>query len=76
MALQFAYLRTLTVHGARSVVRVAANKQTPTDSWTNEMSTRRHINVVSVARANKNARIAWALLSHKRDYEGEYKLAA
>lgn len=71
-----AYLRTLMVHGARSVVRVAANKQTPTDSWTNEMSTRRHMNVVSVARANKNARIAWALLAHKRDYDGEYKLAA
>ena len=71
-----AYLRTLMVHGARSAVRVAANKQTPTDSWTNEMSTRRHMNVVSVARANKNARIAWALLAHKRDYDGEYKLAA
>jgi len=66
-----AYLRTLMVHGARSVVRVAANKQTPTDAWTNELSTRRHMNVVSVARANKNARIAWALLAHKRDYNGE-----
>jgi len=71
-----AYLRTLMVHGARSAVRVAANKQTPTDSWTNQLSTRRHMNVVSVARANKNARIAWALLAHKRDYDGEYKLAA
>ena len=71
-----AYLRTLMVHGARSAVRVAANKQTPTDGWTNELSTRRHMNVVSVARANKNARIAWALLAHKRDYDGEYKLAA
>ena len=71
-----AYLRTLMVHGARSAVRVAANKQTPTDSWTNQLSTRRHMNVVSVARANKNARIAWALLAHNRDYDGEYKLAA
>ena len=71
-----AYLRTLMVHGARSAVRVAAHKQTPTDSWTNELSTRRHMNVVSVARANKNARIVWALLAHQRDYDGEYKLAA
>ena len=71
-----AYLRTLMVHGARSAVRVAANKQTPTDSWTNGLSTRRHMNVVSVARANKNARIVWALLVHKRDYDGEYKRAA
>jgi transposase len=71
-----AYLRTLMVHGARSAVRVAANKQTPTDSWTNQLSARRHMNVVSVARANKNARIVWALLAHKRDYDGEYKRAA
>ncbi len=71
-----AYLRTLMVHGARSAVRVAANKQTPTDSWTNQLSTRRHMNVVSVARANKNARIVWALLAHNRDYDGQYKLAA
>ena len=71
-----AYLRTLLVHGARSVVRVAPTKQTPTDSWTIELSTRRHMNVVSVARANKNARIAWALLAHTRDYDGEYKVAA
>ncbi len=71
-----AYLRTLMVHGARSAVRVAANKQTPTDSWTNGLRTRRHINVVSVARANKNARIVWALLAHNRDYDGEYKQAA
>jgi transposase len=71
-----AYLRTLMVHGARSIVRVAANKQTTTDTWTNNMSKRRHINVVCVARANKNARVAWALLAHKRDYNEEHKLAA
>jgi len=71
-----AYLRTLMVHGARSAVRVAANKQTPTDNWTNQLSARRHMNIVSVARANKNARIVWALLAHKRDYDGRYKLAA
>lgn len=71
-----AYIRTLMVHGARSIVRVAANKQTTTDTWTNNMSKRRHINVVCVARANKNARVAWALLAHKRDYNEEHKLAA
>lgn len=71
-----AYLRTLLVHGARSVVRVSPDKQTPTDTWTNNVSARRPMNVVSVARANKNVRTAWALLVHKRDYDGEYKLAA
>lgn len=70
-----AYLRTLLVHGARSAVRVAENKDTPIDKWTNELGARRHMNVVSVARANKNVRTAWALLVHKRDYDGGYKLA-
>jgi len=71
-----AYLRTLMVHGARSVVRVAKNKLTPTDSWTNNMVKRRHVNVVGVARANKNARIAWALLAYKRDYDSSHILAS
>jgi transposase len=70
------YLRTLLVHGARSVVRISKNKQTPTDSWTNDVSARRHMNVVCVARANKNVRIAWALLVHQRCYDGEHQLAA
>ena len=71
-----AYLRTLLVHGARSAVRVAENKDTRIDKWTNELGARRHMNVVSVARANKNVRTAWALLVHKRDYDGGYKLEA
>ena len=70
------YLRMLLVHGARSVVRVAPTKQSPTDKWTNDLSAHRHMNVVTVARANKNVRTAWALLVYKRDYDGEYKLAA
>ena len=71
-----AYLRMLLVHGSRSVVRVAKTKRTPTDTWTSELGTRRHVNVVSVARANKNARIAWALLAHKSNYDSEHELAA
>ncbi len=71
-----AYLRTLMIHGARSAVRVAANKSTPTDRWTSGILDRRHMNVASVARANKNARIVWALLAHGRDYNAGYELAA
>ena len=71
-----AYLRTLMIHGARSVIRVAENKTPPTDKWTTVMLARRHKNVAAVARANKNARVAWALLAHGRDYNAEYKLAA
>ena len=71
-----AYLRTLMVHGARSVMRVAENKDTPTDSWSTNMLVRRHKNVVAIARANKNARVAWALLAHGRDYDVEYECSA
>ena len=70
------YLRTLMVHGARSVIRVAEHKDTRTDSWSNEMMKRRHKNVATVARANKNARVAWALLAHRREYNAAYELNA
>jgi transposase len=71
-----AYLRTLMIHGARSVVRVAERKSTPTDRWSTDLLERRHTNVVAVARANKNARIVWALLAHDRDYQVDYESAA
>jgi transposase len=71
-----AYLRTLLIHGARSAVRVAKRKSTPADRWSTGMLDRRHMNVAAVARANKNARIVWALLAHGRDYNADYKLAA
>ncbi len=67
------YLRTLMVHGARSAIRVAERKSTPTDNWSTEMMKRRHTNVAAVARANKNARVAWALLAHGRDYNAEHE---
>jgi transposase len=70
------YLRALMVHGARSVVRVAEGKRSSTDRWTTKMGTRRHTNVVAVARANKNARVVWALLAHQRTYDAAYKQAA
>jgi transposase len=71
-----AYLRTLMIHGARSVTRVAEKKSTPTDRWTTDVLTRRHKNITAVARANKNARVVWALLAHERDYNADYKWAA
>lgn len=70
-----AYLRTLMIHGARSVTRVAKRKSTPTERWSTDLLARRHTNVVAVARANKNARIVWALLAHGRDYRVDYEQA-
>jgi transposase len=67
------YLRTLLIHGARSAIRVAERKVTPTNTWSTEMLKRRHMNVAAVARANKNARVIWALLAHRRHYEASYE---
>lgn len=69
------YLRSLLIHGARAVVRVAERK-TETDPWLKQLLARRHKNVVAVALANKNARIAWALLAHGRKYCADYRTVA
>lgn len=68
------YLRTLLIHGARSVVLRADKKSDPnqTCTWVNGVVSRRNKNVAAVALANKNARIVWALLTHDRRYETGY----
>jgi transposase len=69
------YLRTLLIHGARAVIRVAEHKAAHADSWLARLMGRRNKNVAAVALANKNARTAWALLAHGRDYEADYATA-
>ena len=70
------YLRTLLIHGARSVIRVTAGKTNQTSCWLIHLLERRHKNVAAVALANKNARIVWALLTHQREYQPDFMLAA
>ena len=68
------YLRTMLIHGARAVIyRAGLNAQT---CWIGKVVERRNKNVAAVALANKNARIAWALLAHDRQYSCEYKSMA
>jgi transposase len=69
------YLRTLLIHGARAVIRVAERKA-DADSWIKKLLVRRNKNVAAVALANKNARTIWALLAHDREYEAQYGMAA
>ena len=68
-----AYLRTLLIHGARSVLKVAGQKDDPRSRWLQNLCGRRNKNIAAVALANKNARIVWALLTKQVDYlpEGE-----
>jgi len=52
----------LLIHGARAVVRFAEKKVEP-NQWPCKLMGRRNKNVATIALANKNARIVWALLT-------------
>jgi transposase len=69
-----AYLRTLFIHGARSVIAALSRKIKPDPrwNWLLELVKRRGVNVAAVALANKNARTAWALLAHGREFDARY----
>ena len=62
------YLRTLLIHGARSVFN---NSKAPPE-WVLRLAERRPPNVATVALANKTARMMWALLAHGRDYRRDF----
>jgi transposase len=66
-----AYLRQLLVHGARAAVRAAKGKDDRLSRWIQRLLTHKHSNVVTVALANKTARMAWALIHHDVDYDPE-----
>ena len=58
------YIRRLLVIGAASVIRHARAKASTRNEWLNQLLARRPARLVSVALANKTARIAWAVLAH------------
>jgi transposase len=62
------YLRTLLIHGARSVLHHVKEP----GPWVEQISKRRPPNVVIVALANKMARTIWAILAHDRPYQKGY----
>jgi transposase len=62
------YLRTLLIHGARATVHRARRKTDARSRWVMSLEERRGKNIATVAIANKNARIAWALLTSEAEY--------
>jgi transposase len=62
------FLRTLLIHGARSVIRFSDTKTDKRSLWVNELIARRNKNVATVALANKNARIIWSILAREEHY--------
>lgn len=76
-----AYLRTLLIHGARSVIAALKRRLkagldpallSRRERWLLDLVNRRNANVAAVALANKNVRTAWAVLAHGKPYEAEH----
>jgi transposase len=63
------YLRTLLIHGGRALVQLARTRADGAATWLGKLVARRHHNVAAVAMANKNARLAWALLASGKAYD-------
>lgn len=56
------YLRTLLIHGARSVIRFAETREEK-NAWLVGIIGRRNKNIAAAALANKNIRIIWAMMT-------------
>ena len=69
------HLRRLLVVGATAVIRHNRGKETPTARWLQSLLEKKPVRLVSVALANKTARIAWALPTRGQRYN-PYRLGA
>jgi len=54
------------------MIKAAERKAQHAGSWLAGVMGRQNKNVATVALANKNARIVWALLAYDRDYATDY----
>ena len=62
-------LRRLLIIGSSAVVLQASKRGAPKGSWLEQMLGRKPRMLVTVALANKTARIVWALLTKEEDYK-------
>jgi len=62
-------LRRLIIIGSSAVVLHAARRGAPKGSWLEQMMARKPRMLVTVALANKTARIVWAVLARGEDYK-------
>jgi transposase len=63
------YIRKMLIHGARSVLKTCRNKTDKLSVWLQALIERRGFNKATVALANKNARILWAMANKDQDYQ-------
>ena len=66
------YLRTLLIHGARAALKAYQRHPAKMPEHLAQLLQRKHPNVVCVALASRNARVAWAMLSRRQDYQGRH----
>ena len=62
------YLRTLLIHGARSVLQLTGQRTDAKSRWAEQLKQRRGNNIAAVALAAKHARIIWAILARGQEY--------
>jgi transposase len=62
------YLRHLLVVGATAIVRYTRRTATMVSIWANRLLERKPVRLVTVAVANKMARIAWAVMAREETY--------
>ncbi|WP_269570361.1 transposase [Legionella tunisiensis] len=66
------YLRALLIHGARAVVNQVKDKIDKTSLWIKGLLEKSGFNKTVVALANKNARIAWSIITKDTTYSVEH----
>lgn len=69
-------LRRLLIIGCSAVVLQASKRGAPAGSWLEQMMARKPRMLVTVALANKTARIIWALLINQEEYKAPVAAAA
>jgi transposase len=65
-------LRTLLIHGARTVMNWVDKKNDKLSCWIKSLLTHKSPKIVIVALANKLARILWSVLSERKNYQSNY----
>jgi len=63
------YLRRQLIHGARAALLRLKDTPTPLGNWLRGLLARSHMNVAVVALASKLARIAWAVIRHRTEFD-------
>lgn len=70
------YVRSILIHGGRSVVKASAKKDDQFSRWIQRLHKERGYNKAAVAIANKNARHMWAIMAYGKQYTHYLKLTA